>query len=441
MWVKYRNSPYPAEQEDVLDWMDFNYPWEVYYGGGLSPWGIQQALFDFAGIQTEDTFYTTPSEQRQAIADIHKGISEGHPTIVITDYGFHAKLVKGASWQQLGTYQPSIDFMTTADPWDNGPRQDTVNYWMQVVGSGDGAGTYIRALHRTGQHYSAAEELADFDSWGGTYYGEENPPEGCDQCGGDPLEDGNTLARFFGLFRHYTTALTSRVNSWLPPGSERMLVRGTPSGRAGQVEPKNRRRIVGSGRQPKHGVRREIYVPSPDVHTRDGLTQNLFAGLRQTKLGNAGGWEDLGWLLDGNRLTLSSAVRVESVSRHSDYWLLTLRADGQPYARVLLSDQGWLLSAMRTSPDDANFEPPSDAWASQIVSEAGQIAKRVRSIHMYSDLGQTVGSTDYHPLLEATLADESRLYVAEDGSVYSPAASGRHRGFLKEGIQRFDRIR
>lgn len=433
MWVKYKGTPYAAEQWDILDWMETVHWDQVGGEGSLSPTGIRTAISDFSQISTGEYWYV--DDYRAAIADIQKGISyHGSPTIVLVNNDLHARLVVGASWSQLGNYQPSADYIVTMDPWDFGERMDTVLYWQQNVGAFQPG--WIHTIATVGQDHWATDELSYFDSWGGTYYGEDNPPDGCDKC--PPPQETSLLPRLLSPFRWGVATSLSRGNAALPIFGRKQ---GTFAEPLGKTRSKDRRRQIGVAREPTHGVRREIYVPAPWGRSRAELQKNVLAAFSQTKLRDLPGWYELGALLDANLVTISSATHVTSISTSPNYWLLAVRAGGQPYARVLMSEVGWLLSAMRVPPAEEGFEPRDTSWAASKIVEAGKAATHLRVVYMEGDLTRSLGSPDYHPLVEATLADGAMAYVAEDGSMYAPDYDGAHTGVLKDGGHRFARIR
>lgn len=434
MWVKYRWTPYPAEQQDIIDYMYFWYPFAVGPDGSLSVEGIETALWEYSFIPTQRQFYVGDDDKRRAVADMKKGISVGNPTIVITDSGLHAKMVKGASWQQLANFQPSVDYITTADPANYAPTNDTVAYFLQYVGNADFTGTFMDLVETTGQHYSALDELADYDNWGGTYYGDETPSDGCDDC--PPLEAG-LLAQSFGM-----ALKLIRPGSPIRASLTSSRVFGSPASfRFQQPSTKSRSRPVGPGQQRNHAVRRYIYVPNPHAHRAGDVKQNLLAALQQTKLREVEGWEDLDALLAGHRISVTAVEHVDSLSRHPEYWLLSLRADGQSYARALVSEEGWLLSVMRVPPSVAIVEPASASWAATVAASEGYPSAPIRRVHMYNNLTLRSGSAGYDPFFEITAPGRDPIYVAEDGSVYRLDSAGSGVAFWRDGKRHFTRIR
>jgi len=436
MWVQFKGTPYPAEQQDIYDYIAWESPywWTMGQGGSLSQEGMQFALWDYSGINTANEFYVA-AESRKLVADIQKGISQGNPTIVVTGSGTHAKLVIGASWQQLGNYQPKVDVIITADPWDNGSRVDAVGYWLTSVGNGDAAASFYNTVHVSGQKFSALAELDEFDVWGGTYYGEPDPPNGCEQCtqmvepNAQPL--ASLLRSLCSLFLWnrpaHATSANRRLDVAVPRPSQR------------EVAQRGYRQPVGLGFKREHAVRREVFVPWPWANPRDHVFDNALAGLKQTDLAAVSGWEDLNQII--GHLHPSSIERVVSLSSNLEYWLLTLRLGGRPYAKALVSEDGWLLSAMRADDDDGQTETRRPEWAKDLVGQAGLRPKGVRLVHLESNLAPHLGSEDYNPLLEVTTEEDEPVYVTRDGRIFREDADGSRVGFTKRGIRAFSRVR
>lgn len=432
MWVRYKGTPYPSSQQDIISYMSFEFPSEVGPDGSMSVWAIQQALWEWSFFNTRDEFYVS-QEKRQAVADLKKGITVGNPTIVITNYGLHSRMAKGGSWMQLPNYQPNVEYITTFDPADYGPRSDTVGYWVDYVGAGEPGGSYIRAIQVSGQRGSGLADLAEFDYWGGTYYGEEDPPDGCPEC--QPIEPEHSTSLLRPVLRLFAKPLSTR----LAAGSTSSWALTTQTGAQRRLS--NRRRPVGPEEQRNHAVRRIIYVPKPHANTAADVVENLMAGMRQTNLSTVEEWADLDALLAQRRITISSVDRIQSLSGHPEYWLLTLRSDGQPFAQALVSEVGWLLSVMRAYPGVTVLEPKAVTWAKGVVAELGYSAPEVRRVHMSNNLTRMSGSAEYDPFFEVTSPGQPPVYVTQEGAVYKVDAAGTGIAFWTDGQRRLARIR
>jgi hypothetical protein len=431
MWVRYKGTPYPSSQQEIIDYMWDWYYWDVGPDGSLSPWAVQQALWEWSRIDTRDDFYTGESEKRQAVADMKKGISVGNPTIVITDGQLHSKLVVGGTWTQLPNYQPNVEYILTADPQDYGPRNDTVGYWLSSVGNADYTGLYVRLIQTYGQRYSAVAELAEFEYWGGTYYGDENPPDGCPEC--PPI-----MAAPAPDWLHSVVSLLKRPAALRASVNPRSGAGSRPSN-IGQSAA-DRPRLIGPQQQKNHAVRRFIFVPKPHARTREDVVANVMAGMDQTNLRNAEGWEDLDSLRPAGRISATGVDYVESLTGYAPYWIVTLRADGVPFAQALVSEAGWLLSIMRVRGGATVPEIRSSEWARGVATGLGYRASRARRVHMSNNLTRDAGSADYHPFYEITSAGEPPLYVSQDGHVFRVDSHGKGIGFWKDGERRFTRI-
>jgi hypothetical protein len=446
MWVKYKGTPYPAEQSDILDYMTSAYPYPYWdyngYGGSLGAEGIEQALFDYSGIQTDPisvSIYSGDSEVRPEVAAIKKGLLLGNPTIMITNHGQHSKIVIGGSWTQLTSWQPQIDYITTADPADYGPRSDQLANWVTNVGNLDELGSLL-AIQVLGQKGSAGGELDAFDYWGGTYYGEEDPPDGCDNC--QPLEETTSLGWLRALAAFFRPPQIRLNRSSIGSLSTTVSLVSREEAQAPQQPPiTNRRRHVGPQVLRNHSVRRFIYVPKPHATDPGDIVKNLMAGFDQMHLKNAPDWQDLDNLIKGNQLRVSSIVHVDSLTGAPEYWLLTLEANGAKFAQALVSETGWLLSVMRAPIGVVIDEPRSLDWAQAVASEMGYAKPEIRRVHMVNNLTRRSGSADYDPFFEVTSTGHAAAYLAQDGRAYRVDTQGTGIAYWKDGERRLTRIR
>jgi hypothetical protein len=555
MWTKFLNRP--GEQDEIDNWVASNYPYEWGIDGSFSPEAMRYALAQFAGIATDDHFYVGEPEKRQALADIKKGLAFNTPTTLITEAQLHAKLVVGGSWTELSTLQPSLDYVTIADPEYYTTRQDTIAMFLTTDAVGDSSGSWIRTISKAGQVNSATAELSDYDAWGGTYYGDPTPPPppgdgdcgtGC-HTGTDVLypnnswdsPDGNVhliyqLDGNFVLYNHNWTPLWA-TNTFVSPGwvvmqgdgnlaiygsngapvwsasteghlGAYLVVNnngdvsiytsyGAPlwsTNTAGQAARFDFRRslallrgIAGSvlhslhpsldrtglrsvatsrilttqtltsgynslaptartansavpGRQENDPIRRQIFVPKPYAVRTDDVLANLMAGLQQSHLGMVRGWETLNARVGSGRLTATSVERVSSLSRHPEYWLITLRSDGQPYARVMLDNMGWILSAMRATAKDTRFEPQTTDWAYATAARYGYINASIRRLHMFNNLTETSGVSDFDPFFEVISAGRMPAYLSQDGDMYVLDANGKGSALWLDGLHHFSKL-
>jgi hypothetical protein len=362
MWADY--TGHPVAQSAVLDWMNTNYPGEVGVGGSLSESGIAYAATHFvAGTPVVKTYYVE-DEYRRAMGDQVMNLQRNEPTIVIGGYGGrHALILVGASWSQLSTMQPVMDFMTYHDPeWpEGGPNLSvTVYEWMYTVGN---AGGYMTNIHRGGTYLSSTAAVSEFDAWGGTYYSEPDPPPDCDKCQ-DRLEDGHPNSTWSSL--KHTLGTLASLFQWPSAYAQRQ----NAVARAQRVK-------LGPAKSDR-GIRKEIYVPKPYAISNRDILENLWTGLRQTKMHRQPGWEKLG---SPSQLVATRIEPVVSLSGHPDYYLITLATvEGQPYALAAVSSVGWLLGATVFTHAPAELEQTGD-WAAArteaVLRVAGSGARRV----------------------------------------------------------------
>lgn len=435
MWVRHRGTPYPSSQQDIIDYMAWEYWWEVGPDGSMSVWAIQQALWEWSNINARDEFYAGPDEKRRAVADIKRGINDGNPSIVITNFGLHSRLVKGGRWTQLPNYQPSVEFITTHDPADFGPRSDTVGFWIDFVGAGEPRANspYIRSVQWYWQRGSGGAALAEFDYWGGTYYGEEDPPEGCPEC--PPIMARKESPRLFHALKNWFTRPAVRMTNRNLAAASAPFEKATQDRRPGQ------RRKVGPEYQAQHPVRRYNFVPKPYATDRAGVVENMWAAFTQTHLSEVEGWEDLQTLIAENRIGVSSVHPVQSLTGLPNYWLITIQADGRPIAQALVNDVGWLLSVMRAGSGRTVNEPKTPEWARLVAAEMGYARPNVRLVHMSNNVTPMSGSSDYVPFFEISSVGQPSTYVAQDGTAYRVDPAGTGRAFWRDGERRLVRVR
>jgi hypothetical protein len=115
MWQAWRDGSFNS-QSQIWQWIETNYPYPISTSGGTSAEAIRAANQYFAGVPTSFDIYGGLDEKRRSLADIIKNLDRREPTIAIVNHGFHAVLVVGASWHDLSTANPSIDFLWIHDP-------------------------------------------------------------------------------------------------------------------------------------------------------------------------------------------------------------------------------------------------------------------------------------------------------------------------------------
>jgi hypothetical protein len=246
------------------------YPFDIDDVGRLSPGGVQNALWDYSSIDVEPYVYCSllTDAGKKCVAAIQKGILNGNPTIMASLGGSHARLVKGGQWDQLSNYQPQVQYLTTADPALTHERNDTIAYWLTSVGNYDDVS--LSPIMVVGQFGSAQAELDTYEAWGGTYYAEEDPPDGCDQC--PPIIEA-PLSSWFGWVAALLKPSMGQPTRLDHGGEITFAGRGQSLAPETSQTPKtNRRRPVGPERQSNHAVRRVVYVPKPHVRVNAVMT-------------------------------------------------------------------------------------------------------------------------------------------------------------------------
>jgi hypothetical protein len=411
-------------QQDILNFVQTFYPFEVGYDGSLSPHGIAVAANWFVGGGISEQYYTG-ANKRIAIADQKKGISRSTPTIVLTEQGFHSVTLKGAYWHQLSDLQPSADYMYYHDPRDGRDVSTTVGEWMNFKGTGCYGYDCIVNIERGDQYGSAQAELDEFDYWGGTYYGDPVPPDGCPEC--PPI-----MAH---LHRPLTTVLQRIAKAIFEPPATRMI-RARPYSQVTQPTARTPRvKPVGPGQG--KGVRREIFVPHPGSVSTNDIIENFRAGVQQTKMALIPGWEDVD--LRSGRVAVSSVEPVVSLGNHPDFYLLTLSwiATAQRYGLATVNHEGWLMSV--TVDASGSFQSPftADEAASLVADRLNRTPRRTGRV--YADGSASLIASEFHPFWQVD-TDAGPAYVDERGDVFVPDPTGKGLLAGKGGLQRVRRV-
>ena len=416
MWANYRGQ-FPVQPE--IEWWAYsNYPWEVGAGGGLSQQVVSAAVTHYTGVPTNVVYYVD-AERRIAVADQQKNLVNGHPTIVLTRSGYHYVILKGGYWHRLATDQPNADWMKFHDSEWAPNIVDTAEYWMQVRMNkclNHGCVVNIQASSK----YAAQAELAEFDQYGGTYYGDPAPPtsgrwkdDGAGGCYWDPNDFGSDqcspssqpsgrwkLDGYGGCYwdpndsgpdQCAPARATARLG-WLP-AVPRLLARllRWPSALASRGWTGNQSAPLRQGTTKPSGAayrvrgpRHEVFVPHPQAADAVSIVANFRAGIRQARVDTIPGWEELS--LDSDRVRVVGVERAESLSAHPSYYLVTLRTTaGEPYALAAVNDEGWLMSVSVVEGHDVPM-PKSPAWALGVLrSRLGIIGTSARRIHLDTD--------------------------------------------------------
>jgi hypothetical protein len=412
-----------VSQDDVYNWILTFYPGEVGFGGSMSPRGMALAGTNFTG-QAMANFYYVDSERRQAVADQKKAIYNGNPTMVLTNAGLHTVILKGGYWQQLATWQPQMDTMVFHDSDWSPNIVDTVDYWAMNRISGCYGNTCVQMVGTTGQRSFAAAELAEYDEWGGTYYGDPDPPSGCGQC---QARSGNPswLDRARGLLAFVRRPAGSPASSAARFSAQAQLNRG-PS----PAESISRKST---------GVRQFTYVPHPYATKPNDIIENFVAGVQQTRMSAIPGWNDLDQI--AGRVRVTDVRRIRSLSRHPNYYLLTLKTrDGVPYAVAAVKEDGWLMSASVIEGSGLD-SPRTELWATNQANALFNVPG-VRFEAVYGNTTMTRGSSLFSPLFLGEMPGIGTVYVNSEGEVFGPDPAGAHVLETPQGgSRRFRRLR
>ena len=395
-----------------------------------SPRGIAVAANFFVGGSISEQYYTEP-EKRIAIADQKKGIDSGTPTIVLTEQGFHSVILKGAYWHQLNDLQPSADFVYYHDPRDGSNIATTVGEWMTFKGTGCYGNSCIVNIQRAGQFRSAQAELDEYDYWGGTYYGDSTPPDGCPEC--PPIEArSHRQAPWLRTVQRLASVIFEKPTRRMARTAPQVLA--TP---ASPATPRTlRTRPIGPGEG--KGVRREIFVPHPNAGSTKDVINNFTAGVRQTKMAQLPGWEDVD--LASGRVAVTSVEPVVSLGNHPDFYLLTLSRVGttERYGLATVNREGWLMSVTVDAPGSFQRAFSQDDAARLVAERLGRTPHRAS--RAYADGNVSRMASEFHPFWQLD-TDGGPAYVDELGDVFIPDSAGRGILMGKNGLQALRRVR
>jgi hypothetical protein len=166
---------------------------------------------------------------------------------------------------------------------------------------------------------------------------------------------------------------------------------------------------------------------------------SLSAGIKQSNLRRAEGWEDVDDLIAGGRLRVLDMEPVSSLSGLGDYWLVTVGDAGQPIGQALVSETGWLLSAMRF-PVGGQPSMATRASVRGLADSLGFGGGAIRRTHMTTDPTSVAVSTDYRPMFTVTTGDGRTLFVSDSGAAYVVDPAGEAVAHWSDGARRFRRI-
>lgn len=408
MWADYNGIT--RTQQEIVNWMLVHHPSEVGLADSLSPQGIAYAALALANVpQATVLWYVDFDQIRQALADQELAIDMMRPTIVITQNAYHAVILVGTSWYELATLQPKVDLMYYHDPADTAFKQATVQAWMSHVGVVDS--NLMQNVAPAYQRQAAWQHLAEFDYWGGTYYGDPSPPAGCELCELQVLRRSlrflSPLAWLGRVNRSPTVASASAVHS---------TARMAPQGRVPQFgqsgASQSKRRDQPSARP----------VPFPYGTTHEQIEANVLEAFRQTRLLSLPPWDDV-----RGELRVRRILPVKSLTPMPDYYLVEVIVDGIPVGLATIERSGLLATMRRVDAAEEYWPTPLEDVVRDVTARVGAVRDAEYVLFYTNALG---GGSEMKPF--ATVVRESdgrRLYIrssvvfAEGGVV--PDAAGR----------------
>jgi len=430
MFIRYAWAQAPS-QDEIWSFLD-GWGYARWYDPGATPEGIALAVQNYSMIGMIPENYSGTNEQRLAIADMETGITQGYPTIAIVFGGTHAVIVKGGTWQQLYSGQPSNDSIQFHDSAGYANIQVTMANWLNMDRSAPGGGVLVTHVQRMGQRSSGSDALDTFDALGGTYGGDPEPPV-CepdpDHCG-PPLMPSPAASLlqgiknvFAGLFHR-----PSEISATRSIGASRRWVTEIPG--AGPVvsvlqesavnylKVKARRQRLSPERRAT-GPRSRSYVPHPHARSVVDVVENVEAGIRQMKLGEAD--PAYASLLQDPALKASSVRKVRSVQRDESYTLVAFgNQSGRQCVLASLDEAGWLLGLVTVARTSVAVISDSDARTA--LSAHG--LPEADDIEWLETRGTAIdGLSPVAPIARVKTAGEI-FFVSPRGNVYVEDANG-----------------
>ena len=142
----------------------------------LSPYIADLATY-YMGFSVSRNEYSSVDKSR-GVADQEKGIDQGNPTLVEANYGVHAVLMVGASWSEIASARPSVDYVVIHDPaaYHSPYEQYTLDMWMNAKGTSCFGSCIVNFMRSSTPAFFASAEYNEFEAGAGTFFGEANPP-------------------------------------------------------------------------------------------------------------------------------------------------------------------------------------------------------------------------------------------------------------------------
>jgi hypothetical protein len=417
MWEHYEWGSYHS-QSDIWNAMATYDPWNVSEGWGVDADGVADAVNYFVyDMYWGDPWPTFPhyyQDIKLEVGAIADALDQQEPTIAMVNSGTHWVIAKGGHWDKTPYDQPNANYLTINDPDMGATIHYMMNDWQNKVGSAK--------ITVAGDHdNNAYQGVQSYDAMGGTYYGDENPPECVRNC--EPQEDGwlmpglgtrvtSVLATLFE--RPYTLASRTRgavvaagKNQNTGPSLGWRMVASAVQGR--QFRPRTTK--LGPEKQAS-GPRKYVYVPHAYTTKKSEIIENALAGLQQAHIDVE---PKLRSVVHDKSFVVSAVRPVEAQSYGPNYFHLTFSdANGRPYAVARVDDVGWLLSVAAL--DDIPPLPDDDEIATLLQTHGKGRGHGVRWVQM---LSKDVGTTDaLMPLAVVQGDDGSTVYVNHRRQVF-----------------------
>lgn len=337
------------------------------------------------------------SALEQVIADQYRHLTTlNHPLITVTSSDNYT-LVTGTQWQELPNGSPQVTGMWIIEPhWG----ESFVNMVVWREGLTSHSGCYLNVQIASNYFGVYNNEWNEWDAWGGTYYGDENPPE-CAECPPEALLASPLKSLWVALAHAMPKTLRGSVGRMGEPWAPRQS-----SGPSVSPGPK-RSRGPGIKQVP-------VYWP----RTKRDVIADFVGGVRVTQLARQPGYEILD-LADGANI-VKDVQYVRSLGSQRSFYLLTIAGvDGTPRALASVDERGWLGAVkLITTADELN--PISNERALRLASAAGGIVKEAPVL--VAGEGPMFGDW-LHPTWQVRTLD-GYSYVHPLGAIFLPDKAG-----------------
>jgi hypothetical protein len=464
MWQAYAwGANYASTQQVIFNWMTTHYPAQA-SEFGVTTEVIGYAASYFVGGPMSAEIYGGPVEARRALADLSKNIYWGDPVISIVDHGFHAVIVVGVTWQPTATANPQADTIIVHDPLRQSRALWAVGQWLNGFGwacssSGD---ICMRSVMRAGRRSFAQQELEEFDYLGGVYSGP--PPPGAtgrwklggdgscnwdpNDSGPDQCSQGNPTGRWKlgGDGSCYWDANDSGPDQCSPPPAanskassalwllarmlrprgehNRLTTRGfvqvsaaaTPTTAARALRASETEASI----QATDRARRHSSVPRAFATSRDGIMANFYAAVRQLRLDQVAGLENLTAV--GTTWRVRDIIPVTGIDGGGNYYLLHLvDHNGSIVGAAAIDEEGFLMGY--EDPKWGRPPRPVSLAAAETAARGWGLRSATRARrYVYAPGTLEPGASRFAPLARIETPDGD-YYVNTAGAVFRPRAA------------------